>query len=93
MTTQVIGAATSFDVSQGLLRDSSQQPSTVMSVSVPLISNMSNFIFSYVLVQAGVTQPLPPNAAITCVLAGTLGFVAYFALEWSSERRQPATTA
>jgi hypothetical protein len=64
-----------------------------MNASAPVISHMSIFIFSYFLVHAGVSNCLPPESAVNCVLIGTLGFISYFAFEWSAYRRGETATA
>lgn len=93
MTIQSVGGTASFDAAQGLFRVISQQANTAMNGSAPMISNMSTFIFSYFLVHAGVSNRLPPETAVNCVLIGTIGFIAYFAFEWSASLRNTASPA
>lgn len=90
MTTHSVGEPASFETAQQLFRAISPQANRAMNAPAPLISNMSVFIFSYFLVNAGVSNRLPPNSAVNCVLIGTVGFIAYFAFEWTAHLRTNA---
>jgi hypothetical protein len=87
LTIPSVGGTASFDDAHWPFRANSPQAICIMTDSEPMISRMSIFIFSYFLVNAGVSNRLPPAMALTCVLFGTIGFVAYFAFEWSASIR------
>jgi hypothetical protein len=59
-----------------------------MNTPPALISRMSIFILSFFLVHTGVAiHRLPPPFAVNCVLVGTVGFIAYFGLEFAAFQR------